>query len=330
MGQTPKRQQSFILTVGQILLKNRWLVLVGGPLIVVTVETIERWPAVLTLDKHFVTEFFFYGLVGPLIVWGLLTMLERSLSINAQMDQIQAEAAKAERRRIARDLHDKLAQNLGYLHLKLDQLASLDKTSLANIKSIQTDLEQMRQIADHTYRQVRGMLDFLRNEPQIPEDLAIALQQQAQAMASRTGLDIKVDCQNDIQPLCPIIKYTIIDIAEEALTNISKHARTGQAKISLACDHTDARLTISDNGPGFTVNNNQKTSGHYGGHYGLEIMSERAEEVGGKLEIASEPGQGTQLIAQFPNIVVSRPLLQKCEQLQCVCLAKPKYENSIS
>jgi two-component system nitrate/nitrite sensor histidine kinase NarX len=326
MQQTSKQRQPFILVAGRILLERRWLVFVTGVLLVVTVETIEHWPDVSLSDSHFLNELFFYGIVGPLVVWALLTMLARALAADVPVDRIQAQATRAERRRIARDLHDQLAQNLGYLHLKLDQLATSDEATLTDIESIQVDLEQMRQIANQAYEQVRGTLDSLRTDSEIPDDLAVALRQQAQSVAGRTGLDIKVDYPAEVNPLCPLVKQTMIDIARESLTNVDKHAEASQVTLRVACNQTDVFLTVVDDGQGFRIDDDQEHTGHYG----LEIMRERAEEVGGSVDIESVPGQGTQLIAKFPNTVVSKPLLLKCERLICAHLAQCKDEHSLS
>lgn len=313
----PEQRQPLILSVGRILLKKRWLVFVIGVFIVAIVETIEHWPAVFVLERHFLIELFFYGLAGPAIVWLLLAALTRALVIEMPLGRIQAEVTRSERQRIARDLHDKLAQNLGYLHFKLDQLVATDDTTLANIAAIQADLEMIRQIANQAYEQVRGTLADLRGETEVPQDVVAALQQQAQIIAAMTGLDIRVDDQHNHKPLCPIVKRTIIDIVGEALTNAGKHAQAGQVTISLAYNQTDAWLTVADDGQGFEVSNYQKS----GGHYGLDIMRERAEEIGGKLNIKSVPNQGTQLTAQFPNAIVHESLLSKCEHLNCDYLA---------
>ncbi len=323
---TQDKRQPFILIFGQILLKKRWLVFVVCVTVVMVIETIEHWPLKMALERHFLNEIFFYGLIGPLVIWILLTMLDRALRQDLPLDRIQAEATRTERQRIARDLHDKLAQNIGFLHFKLDQLASSGETTLTEIESIRTDLEQMRQIADQAYEQVRGTLDSLRlKSDELPDDLAEALQNQAKTIANQTNLDISVNCQHNVGQLCPIIKRTVFDISQEALTNIAKHAAANQATVNLVCGQSDAFLTISDDGKGFYIGDSQKE-----GHYGLDIMHERAKEVGGLLKIESIPGQGTQLTAQFPNSIISQALLQKCESVRCNHLTLCEDENSIS
>ncbi len=319
------KRQPIILILGEILLKRRWLVFVVCASIVIVLETIEHWPAALVWDRHFLNEIFFYGLIGPLIIWLLLAMLDKALRKDLLLDRVQAEATRTERQRIARDLHDKLAQNIGYLHFKLDQLASSGEATLVEIESIQTDLEQMRQVADHAYEQVRDTLDFLRLKSKLPHDLVAALQNQAKTIANQTNLDIVINCQGNGRQMCPIVKGTVYDVSQEALLNIAKHAAANQATVNLIYGQSDAFLTIVDDGKGFCVADSQKE-----GHYGLEIMRERAKEVGGSLKVESIPEQETQLMAQFPNSIISQSLLQKCKNVRCNHLTLCKDENSFS
>lgn len=319
-----KPHQPIILTVGWILLRKRWLVFFIGASIVVIIETIEHWPLLLTPDRHFLTEVFNYGIIGPLVIWLLLSMLDRALRKDLPLDRIQAEATRSERQRIARDLHDNLAQNLGYLHLKLDQLSAAGEATLSEIESIQAELEQMRQLANQAYEEVRGTLNSMWAGTKIPDDIAVALQQEADKVFNRFGIDIKVDHQNDSNVICPIAKRTIVDITREALNNVEKHAGASQVTINLTTKKADTILTIVDNGNGFQYDGKQAVEGHYG----LKIMSERMNEMGGVLQIDSAFDRGTQLIAQFPNTVIGKPLLAQCARLQCKHLQSCRDANT--
>lgn len=301
------QRQHVITALGRGLIRRRWAVFVAGALIVLVVETIEHWPAAVIFDRHFFNEIFFYGIVAPLLLWGVLAILARSLEEERPPEQVEARVIEDERKRIARDLHDQLAQNLGYLHFKLDQLATSGDATLKDIEAIQTDLEQMRQLANQAYEQVRGTLDALRAQPEAAGDLAAALRQQAQAAAARSDLEIQVEVGDDVKSICPLVKRTIAAIATEALSNVRQHARASRVTIRVACHQADASLVVSDNGAGFDAGSRRSN-----GHYGLEIMRERAEEVGGSLNVESAAGRGTTVTAHFPNSVVCKPLLNKC------------------
>jgi len=251
-------------------------------------------------------------------------MLAHALFIDIPVERIQAEASYIERQRIARDLHDRLGQNLAYLHFKLDQLAfHAGQVTPNEIQSIQADLEQMRQVADTAYQQIRGALNNLRSDSDIPQNLIEALQQQSKSIKNQTGMNVQVKFTGKSKPICRIVQRTMLNITRESLNNITRHAQASQTEIHLLCDSTDTTLTISDNGQGFAANKAGPN-----GHYGLKIMQERASEVGGQINIQSAPGAGTQIIGQFPNAVVNNTLLANCSRLQCKYLNQCKHENS--
>lgn len=315
--------EPFIVRAGQFLLKNRWLVPVVGVLTVFLIQAIEYWPALLKVDNHFWVELAIVGIIGPFIIWFLLGKLQRVLALEADVEQLQAEATQAERQRIARDLHDKLAQNLGYLHLKLDQMATFGEATPSGIAAIRADLEQMREIANEAYVQVRGTLADLREKPSKPKTPADLLARQANVVAQRAGFEVSLDYQPAAGDVCPIAAAAIIDIAAEALTNAGKHAEANSVTVTVSATATEARITIADDGRGFDTARQVAE-----GHYGLAMMRERATEIGGELIIDSQPGRGTTLNARFPNVVIPQPLLNKCEQAQCLKSERCSHENS--
>ncbi|RMF00027.1 MAG: sensor histidine kinase [Chloroflexi bacterium] len=325
MEQVRPAQQPVMETFGHSVLRNRRLVFVAAVVSIVLLELIEHWPiydAVFNVD--FWQEIAIYGLIIPFVILGLLTLLARASAADIPIERIQAEASRAERQRIARDLHDKLGQNLAYLHFKLDQLSThADSVNLADIESIQADLEHMRQVADLAYGQIRGTLDNLRNEADTPENLAPALQQQAKTIGDRNGLDIQIDVSGAGTPICRIVQRTILNIAHESLTNAGKHAQAGTVNVRLSCNQNATTFSVTDDGTGF-----ETSTASPNGHYGLKIMRERAEEVGGRLEVKSSPGNGTQIIGHFPNAVVNDALLATCSRLQCEYVNQCAHEYS--
>ncbi len=326
MQSPQKTGRTVVLAVGRTLLQRPWLVFVLGAVVVFLGEWIEHWPYFSPLDRHLARELFCYGFLVPLVVWVLLMAISHAMRAQYRetLNQAKMEASRLEQQRIARDLHDRLSQNLGYLHLKLDQLSSSDRTTLADIQSIQDELERMRQIANQAYMQVRDTVSLLRHAD-ARSDLAHALQREVQTALTQPNLDITLEVPDTLQPLCPLVQQTILDITHEALTNVERHARAHHVTVQVTCDAHDACLTIADDGQGFRPEAREKEDGHYG----LQIMRERAAEVGGRLEIYSAPGQGTQIQAQFPNTVVSYALLQTCNRLSCDHLIRCQDENFV-
>jgi signal transduction histidine kinase len=204
---------------------------------------------------------------------------------------LQTEAVKAERQRIARDLHDTLGQSIGFLHLKLDQLAT--DSALHEIVEIQQELERMRDVASEAYTQVRNTLSDLK--PAKEQVLATAILQRAQSAGERAHFQVQVRSQGQPQALPPRVYRHVLYLFREALTNVEKHAHARRVEISLEWTAETLRLTLVDDGRGFDPDILVPN-----GHFGLEIMRERAHEVNGQLNIQSSPSAGTRISLSLP------------------------------
>jgi signal transduction histidine kinase len=204
----------------------------------------------------------------------------------------QEEAALAERRRIAQNLHDTLGQNISYLRLKLDHLSERDV--LWEISQVKTEIERMRTIAEDAYQQVRGTLTSLRSDSKL--DLEQGLQEIARRAADRTGFNLKFQCSNLNAYLSHETVRQILFICREALNNIEKHAAAKQVLVLLEATDSEITITVKDDGVGFEpeIISSQEQ------HFGLEIMRERAAELGAELSIYSKPGHGTRVELKIP------------------------------
>ncbi len=209
-------------------------------------------------------------------------------------------AVEQERSRIARDLHDLLGQNLGYICLKLDELSLND--TLKYMEPIQQDVARMRDAANDAYELVRNMLAAAR--PSNSVDLGTALLTQGKLVGSRASFKIQLTSSGQARPLSPIIQQQILYLFQEALNNVEKHAQAQQVDINLVWAEDILSITLSDNGCGFETN-----TPLVDGHFGLVIMQERAEEVNGFLSITSNPGVGTQLTFKLP-LTLPNPSLE--------------------
>lgn len=205
--------------------------------------------------------------------------------------KIQAAAAEAERRRIARDLHDTLGQSLGYLNLKLDQLSGQDP--LGQIRDIRQELAQMRAVAGDAYLQVRTTLSNLQSTA--PPDVKTALQREAQQAASRAGFELKTACEGEARPLPSATRRHLAYLVGEAVANIEKHAGAQHVEMRLTWGDDRLDIHLSDDGCGFDASAQQAN-----GHYGLSTMKQRARAVEGDLTIISSPGSGTEVHLSLP------------------------------
>ena len=211
----------------------------------------------------------------------------------------QSAAMEAQRRRIAQDLHDSLAQNIGYLRLKLDQLTCqpLDQPGV----DLNHELERMQATAEEAYHQIRNTLDELN--PVVKEDLQETLQDQAQPVCRRAGLHLRIHQIGAPFVLPPAVRHHILYVAREALFNIEKHAMANLVLVQLLWLENEFILKITDDGTGFDPQQARSE-----GHYGLWIMNYRAREAGGNLKITpGEEGRGTEVTLWVPRTKAGEP-----------------------
>ncbi len=222
--------------------------------------------------------------------------------------QTQAATNEAERRKIAQDMHDSLAQNIGFLRLKLDQLTGED--AISEISEIRDNLNHMKEIADISYNQVRDTLTSLR--PREAVDLSAFLQNFAKSIGDRSGITTQFE-SNGIPIPVPLTVYRqIIFICQEAMINCEKHSKATTLDVNVKWSENTLNVRICDNGVGF-----DPSSPVPHGHYGISIMRERADEIHARLEVRSQPGNGTtvELSVQIQNVPTqTEPLVMQEHQ----------------
>lgn len=223
-----------------------------------------------------------------------------SLAIeNAQLyERTQEIAALEERNRLARDLHDAVTQTLFSASLIAETLPDLWET---NPEEVQALLTELRQLSRGALAEMRTLLLELRPATLVEASLQDLLDQLGAAVTGRKGIPVHVEFQGDCT-LPQDVHIAFYRIAQEAMNNIVKHARSTEVWLKLRCtppsDHPNSEprqsahqavLSIRDDGIGFDL---EKVSSD---RFGLNIMRERAAAVGAKFELASTPGGGTRL-----------------------------------
>jgi signal transduction histidine kinase len=221
-----------------------------------------------------------------------------------QKARIEAEAAQQrlallaemrERNRMAQELHDTVAQALGYLNLKI----GMTHTLLADnqVEAAKANLQELKNVVGETYTDVREEIFNLRAKVQSGMGFMEVLDRYIEKYRRFYNLDIQRIQEADptLFQFPAEVTPQLIRTIQEALINIRKHARVTTAIIRLGQEAEHLRLTIEDQGWGFDPNKiKEKTAS-----FGLQIMRERVESVGGSLEVDTAPGRGTRIILRY-------------------------------
>jgi PAS domain S-box-containing protein len=207
-------------------------------------------------------------------------------------EQAEKSAALEERGRLARELHDSVTQSLYSVTMYTEAAARL---TLAGQESEAAEyLRDARDTAQEALREMRLLIYQLR--PPILEQggLAVALQVRLDAVERRGGIHAELVVQGEDR-LAPAIQTELHQIAQEALNNALKHAKAQQVHVRLHFGEARTCLEVQDDGVGFELAAAQR-----GGGLGLPGMKERVQNLGGSLNIASAPGQGTKVVVEVP------------------------------
>ena len=221
----------------------------------------------------------------------LVGMLQKS---SAQ--DVVDRGVSTERRRIAQEIHDGLAQELTGVVLALEgcQRALEKDPSLLGPQLTKAARDARATLAD-----VRQYMAALRQSETGALNLPVTLGRLVDDLRRQTGLQVEMDESGPQQELEPIVERAVIRIVGEALRNVAQHAGAQKAKVSLQYGPEGVVVTIEDDGRGFDVEQTF-TSAEGRGHFGVIGMRERAEAAGGQLVVRSEAGHGTIVRASIP------------------------------
>jgi PAS domain S-box-containing protein len=196
-----------------------------------------------------------------------------------------------ERQRLAHDLHDAVNQTLFSASLIAEVLPRMwEKDQGEALQS----LEDLRRLTRGALAEMRGLLAELRPSTLTDSDLGGLLRQLANAFTGRTNIPVAVPITEKF--ILPAeAQLAIYRICQEALLNITRHAKASRVEINLKQDGDAIELHIYDNGQGFDLGQN------FSGHNGLGMMHERAKAVGAQLTVTSQPGHGTEVTLCWPG-----------------------------
>jgi nitrate/nitrite-specific signal transduction histidine kinase len=216
--------------------------------------------------------------------------------------QLQSLSITEERARIARDMHDGLAQVLGYLNLEVQTLGALHKQG--KNEALSTELEKMRAAILVANADVRENILSLRTTLASEKGLVSAIGEYLDEFSIQTGIETRFS--NDLDgelKLSSIAEVQLVCILQESLANVRKHAHARKVDVFLARMKENGKdwisLQVIDDGIGLT--------GRHSTHsFGLNTMQERASSVGGAVELHSPPGKGTAVACRLPCLETER------------------------
>lgn len=235
------------------------------------------------LRPHFYQTYWFYGLLlalaGGLVAWLLRLRLRRA--------EGEFKAVLGERGRIAREIHDTLAQGYVGISVQLEVLAELLRQNKTEAAAKHLDLTRghVREgLAD-----ARQSIWALRSQDADETTLPVKIRRLVETEDGH-GMEVKFSIFGAYRPLPPGTEREIQRVAQEAIHNVKKHASAKHLNVQLEYGSAQIALEVRDDGRGFEMAGNIESPA---GHYGLTGMRERAAAIGGRLEVTSEPGTGT-------------------------------------
>jgi signal transduction histidine kinase len=197
-------------------------------------------------------------------------------------------AVLAERNRIAREIHDTLAQ--GFVAVSV-QLQIVGRVLSQSTETARQHLDEAQELVRSGLDDARRAIWELRSQSAENRDLASQLLQIADRLTASADIKTQVEVHGTYRPLSERTESELLRIAQEAITNVVRHAAATRIDIHLHFTRRRVKMTIVDNGQGFAGDAPSAADGHFG----LTGMSERAQQIGGSVTVTSRQGQGTQV-----------------------------------
>lgn len=230
-----------------------------------------------------------------------LQMQEEMRHLSRQLLSIQEE----ERRKISRELHDVIAQTLTGINMRL---ATLKAASNENVDQLQAKITSTQHLVEKSLEIVHRFASELR--PTVLDDLGLipALKSFMKAFMEDTGVRVSLKVFAGIEQASNTVRTVLYRIAQEALTNVARHAKASQVEVCIQCLDGLIRMEVTDNGHGFEVDGTACANKR--DRLGLVGMRERVEMIGGTFAVQSAPGQPTTVRVEIPPEDAAPPCLE--------------------
>lgn len=214
---------------------------------------------------------------------------------NARLhEQVLDRAVLEERERIARELHDGLAQVLGYINTQTLAVKKLLESE--RIADARSELDAMGAVSREVYGDVREAIVGLRTAP---KGLVPTIREYLSRLPRMDGCKVELEVEDDAEAvaLVPSTEIQLVRIAQEALSNVRKHAGASHVQVIVEADEEAVAVRIVDDGHGFDPLLLDRTGWP---RFGLQTMRERAQAIGGTFDVVSAPGEGTSIAVHVP------------------------------
>ncbi len=236
-------------------------------------------------------------------------LLEQSERQQGQLRQLSRQilsSQEEERREISRELHDVIAQTLTGINVRL---AGLKKEAALNTNRLERNIARTQRLVEHSVNIVHRFARELR--PALLDDLGLipALHSFLKNFTARTKIRTRMTAFAGVEKLVTAKRTVLFRVAQEAFTNVARHAQASRVEVSIHKLRSAARMEIKDNGRSFQVE--RVLNGKGSEHLGLLGMRERVEMVGGTFCVESAPGRGTTIRVEIPFAKVRKSPLKK-------------------
>ncbi|GAB2490265.1 hypothetical protein GCM10027030_25460 [Luteococcus sediminum] len=234
---------------------------------------------------------------GQAMFWSIERVHRRIYALQDRALAAERHSAVLEERdRLAREMHDSLAQVLAVINLRLRALHS--SPELRGATHALSEVDDLADLCQESVRDVRESILGLRSASRDEQGFVPGLQHYLATWSRGSGVqaELLVDAPEALE-LSPAHELQLSRVVQEALTNVRKHAGASRATVRLCPGPDGLRVSITDDGSGFHPSSSEATPP---GHYGLATMRERVEQVGGHFHLDSAPGRGTRVQAFLP------------------------------
>jgi signal transduction histidine kinase len=217
----------------------------------------------------------------------------REQAVRRAMAEAELVAMLAERNRIAREIHDTLAQGLGAISMQLELVR--DKLH-GPTDGVRPHLETAHALVRRSLADARSSIWQMRSQALEERDLAAALEALGRQLADGTGIEVVLRVTGRTRRLPPVTENNLLRIGQEAIANAVRHAAARRIEVGLEFDEGHVRLTVRDDGRGF----DERRTGTPAGGFGLLGMRERAAQMHSDLLVSTAPGAGTEVRLNVP------------------------------